>query len=87
MGKKGGLSQNPMEAHRRKQQKKELQKNKEKRIRDRDERVKETKSVKEVKQEIATLERRNKGQLQQHAVKSKLDRMHQALLEPEQASS
>ena len=74
-----GKSQNPVEAHRRKQRLKEIKKNKEKRINERDERVKETKTADDLKKEIKDVERRHKHQLSQHEVKSKLDRLKKEL--------
>jgi hypothetical protein len=72
-------SQNPVEAHRRKQRTKEIKKNKEKRINERDERVKKSKTVAEVKKEIKDFERRHKLQLGQHEVKTKLERLQKEL--------
>ena len=74
-----GRSQNPVEAHRRKQREKEIKKNKEKRLNERDERVKHTKTVGEVKKEIKEFEKRHKHQLGEHGVKSKLDRLKKEL--------
>jgi WW domain binding protein 11 len=74
-----GKSQNPVEAHRRKQHLKEIKKNKEKRIHERDDKVKKLKSVVEVQREIKELEKRHKHQLGQHDVKSKLDRLKKEL--------
>jgi len=70
---------NPIEAHRRKQHKKQVKKNKEARIKERDEKVKESKTVGEVKTEIKEFEKRHKHQLDQHAIKSKLDRLKKEL--------
>ena len=74
-----GKSQNPVESHRRKQRQKEIKKNKEKRITERDERVKQSKTVAEVTKEIKDYEKRHKHQLDQHDIKSKLDRLKKEL--------
>ena len=76
-------SQNPIDVHRRQQRKKELQKNKTTRIQARDERVKQTKSVAEVKDAIQKLEKR-KASLS-HPEKQKLDRLYKELKLTKQA--
>ena len=70
-------SENPIDVHRRKERKKELQKNKAARINARDERVKKEKSMQEVKDAIRNLEKR-KAHLS-HSEKQKLERLHKEL--------
>ena len=69
-------SSNPMQAHHRAQRKKQIQKNKEQRIKARDQRVVETKTVKDIQEEISKLRRRKNLQV---AEQQKLQRLEKEL--------
>ena len=76
-------SSNPVQVHQRKQRIKQVQKNKDQRIKARDDRVVDTKTVKEVQQEIDKLEKRKN--LQQGEVQ-KLQRFQKELKLVQQAA-
>ena len=76
-----GKSSNPIDQHRRSQRKKELQKNKQKRLTARNEKVAATQTVKSVQYEITSLERKKKyheGHLDAKDTK-KLERLRKEL--------
>ena len=78
---RGGYS-NPMQGHHKKARQKEMQRNKEKRTKERDKIALETKTVKEVKDEIQKLERdmkRHHGQQQKSNAEHKLARLKKEL--------
>eukprot|EP00532_Pseudo-nitzschia_australis_P012255 CAMPEP_0168214290 /NCGR_PEP_ID=MMETSP0140_2-20121125/5268_1 /TAXON_ID=44445 /ORGANISM="Pseudo-nitzschia australis, Strain 10249 10 AB" /LENGTH=85 /DNA_ID=CAMNT_0008141235 /DNA_START=306 /DNA_END=560 /DNA_ORIENTATION=+ len=81
-GNKSGGSSNPMQEHHKKARQKELQKSKDKRIKERDEKAVGTKTVREVREEIARVERdakRSHGQQQKSAAEHKLARLRREL--------
>ena len=71
-----GRSSNPMQEHHKKKHLKELQKNKQQRIKARDDKVVQTKTVSGVKEEIRNLKRRKNLQ---HSEKQKLQRLEKEL--------
>lgn len=71
-------SQNPLDIHRRSERKKTLQKNKAKRLKERDFKVAETQTIQSVTQEINKLERRGKKALDNNEIK-KLERLRKEL--------
>ena len=71
-----GRSSNPMQEHHRQKRLKEMKKNKQERIKARDDRVVETKTVASVKEEIRNLKRRKNLQ---HTEKQKLQRLEKEL--------
>ena len=79
-------SSNPLDVHRRQQRKKELQKNKSKRLAIRDAKVAETKSAKSIQNEIQKLESKVENNYHlDYKEKQRLDRLKKELKIVEQA--
>jgi hypothetical protein len=70
---------NPAQEHHRKQHQKQVQKNKNQRLKARDERVVQTKTVQEVQDDIRSLERRGKHHPLQKSEEQKLQRLRKEL--------
>ena len=83
MARGGSGHSNPMQEHHKKARQKELQRNKQKRTKERNERAIQTKTVKDVKEEIQKLERDIKrhhhGQQQKSTAEHKLARLRKEL--------